>query len=65
MEYYLSGPGADKPPFNLFVVDHDTGFVRITGILDREKYPYYNVSLSLNEYKALHCTMWTETVEEN
>lgn len=48
VEYYLSGPGADKPPFNLFVVDHDTGFVRITNILDREKYPFFNVSLSIN-----------------
>uniref|UniRef100_A0A3Q3RUB5 Uncharacterized LOC113128963 n=1 Tax=Mastacembelus armatus TaxID=205130 RepID=A0A3Q3RUB5_9TELE len=44
VEYYLSGPGADKPPFNLFVVDHDTGFVRITGILDREKQPFYNLT---------------------
>uniref|UniRef100_A0A7N5ZYP5 Cadherin domain-containing protein n=1 Tax=Anabas testudineus TaxID=64144 RepID=A0A7N5ZYP5_ANATE len=44
VEYYLSGPGADKPPFNLFVVDHDTGFVRITNILDREKYPFFNLT---------------------
>uniref|UniRef100_A0A3B4V4L1 Si:ch73-74h11.1 n=1 Tax=Seriola dumerili TaxID=41447 RepID=A0A3B4V4L1_SERDU len=43
VEYYLSGPGVDKPPFNLFVVDHDTGFVRITGILDREKYPSFHL----------------------
>lgn len=48
VEYYLSGPGADKPPFNLFVVDHDTGFVRITNILDREKYPFFNVSCFIN-----------------
>ncbi|XP_047443775.1 desmoglein-2-like [Mugil cephalus] len=44
VEYYLSGPGADKPPFNLFVVDHNTGFVRITDTLDREKYPSYNLT---------------------
>lgn len=44
MEYYLTGPGADKPPFNLFVVDHNTGFIRITGRLDREDRPYFNVS---------------------
>lgn len=56
VEYFLSGPGADKPPFNLFVVDHDTGFVRITDILDREKYPHFNVSLSLNKMQALYCT---------
>lgn len=52
IEYYLSGPGADKPPFNIFMVDHGTGFVRITEILDREKYPFYNVSLSLNKLQA-------------
>ncbi|XP_055364427.1 desmoglein-2.1-like isoform X2 [Betta splendens] len=44
VEYYLTGPGADKPPFNLFVVDHDTGFVRITNILDREKSPFFNLT---------------------
>ncbi|KAM7388784.1 hypothetical protein PAMP_024934 [Pampus punctatissimus] len=43
IEYYLTGPGADQPPFNLFVVDHDTGFIRVTGILDREEYPFYNI----------------------
>ncbi|KAK2815966.1 hypothetical protein Q5P01_026433 [Channa striata] len=44
VEYYLSGPGADKPPLHLFVVDHETGFVRITGIVDREKYPSFNLT---------------------
>lgn len=44
VEYYITGPGANKPPINLFVVDHDTGFVRITDIVDREKYPFFNVS---------------------
>ncbi|AWP11355.1 Hypothetical protein SMAX5B_016356 [Scophthalmus maximus] len=44
VEYYLSGPGADKPPFNLFVVDQYTGFVTVTGILDREKYPSFNLT---------------------
>lgn len=56
VEYYLTGPGANKPPINLFVVDHDTGFVRITGIVDRERYPFFNVSSSLyfpNNYKAV------------
>ncbi|XP_024921169.1 cadherin-1-like [Cynoglossus semilaevis] len=46
VDYYLSGPGANKPPINLFLVDHDTGFVTITDILDREKYLSYNVSSS-------------------
>lgn len=44
VEYYLTGPGANKPPVNLFVVDHDTGFVRITDVVDRERYPFFNVS---------------------
>lgn len=43
VEYYLRGSGANKHPVNLFVVDHDTGFVRITGVVDREKYPSFNV----------------------
>lgn len=48
VRYSLSGAGADKPPYNLFVVDPITGFVRITDKVDREKYPSYNVSISLN-----------------
>ncbi|XP_034736447.1 uncharacterized protein LOC117949952 isoform X2 [Etheostoma cragini] len=44
VKYYLSGPGADKPPYNLFVVDPTNGFVRITGMLDREKTPFYNLT---------------------
>lgn len=44
LHYYVTGPGANKPPINLFVVDHDTGFVRITDIVDRETYPFFNVS---------------------
>ncbi|KAF7647869.1 hypothetical protein LDENG_00165520, partial [Lucifuga dentata] len=44
VEYYLKGHGADKPPFNHFVVDPDTGFVKVTTILDREKYPNYTLT---------------------
>ncbi|KAM7410638.1 hypothetical protein PAMA_001871 [Pampus argenteus] len=43
VEYYLTGPGTDQAPFNLFIVDHNTGFIRVTGILDREEYPFYNI----------------------
>lgn len=42
--YYLTGEGANKPPFNLFVVDPNTGFVRITGIVDREEHSKFHVS---------------------
>ncbi|KAM6962567.1 desmoglein-2.1-like [Aplochiton taeniatus] len=44
VEYFLTGEGADKEPLNLFVVDAETGFVRITGLLDREKIPIYNLN---------------------
>ncbi|KAK1887323.1 Desmoglein-2 [Dissostichus eleginoides] len=44
MDYFLTGEGADKEPFNLFVVDRNTGFVRITELLDREKRQFYNLT---------------------
>lgn len=44
VEYSLSGPGADRPPYNLFKVNHENGFVTITDILDREKHPFYNLT---------------------
>lgn len=44
MDYFLTGEGANKPPYNLFIVDHNTGFVRITGIVDREEHPKFHVS---------------------
>ncbi|TDH08233.1 hypothetical protein EPR50_G00095520 [Perca flavescens] len=44
VKYYLSGSGADRPPYNLFVVDHTTGYVRVTAKLDREKTPFFNLS---------------------
>lgn len=44
MEYFLSGPGADKEPYNLFKVNHKNGYVTITGIVDREEHSHFNVS---------------------
>ena len=44
VEYSLTGVGADKYPFNLFVVDPVSGWVKVTGILDREVISQYNVS---------------------
>ncbi|XP_076601401.1 desmoglein-2-like protein [Chaetodon auriga] len=41
--YSLLGPGADKPPENIFRVHPETGFVKIYSILDREKIPVYNL----------------------
>ncbi|KAI5619856.1 desmoglein-2 [Silurus asotus] len=49
-EYSLRGHGADKEPFNLFVVNPKNGYVRITGILDREKVSQYNLT-GIAKYK--------------
>ncbi|XP_076873107.1 desmoglein-2.1-like isoform X2 [Brachyhypopomus gauderio] len=43
VKYFLKGPGADQMPYNLFVVNPKTGFVRITDILDREHIAEYNL----------------------
>ncbi|XP_059418855.1 desmoglein-2-like protein isoform X2 [Carassius carassius] len=39
--YSLTGSGADQPPVDLFIVDKNTGLVKIRGVLDREKTPVY------------------------
>ncbi|XP_062849480.1 desmoglein-2-like protein [Trichomycterus rosablanca] len=39
--YSLIGHGANQEPVNLFTVDRTTGLVKINGILDREKIPFY------------------------
>lgn len=44
LRYTLKGVGADQDPFNLFVVNPETGFVRITAILDRESIAQYNLT---------------------
>lgn len=41
--YYIKGPGVDQPPEKRFVIDHNTGFVRVTAILDREDIAVYHV----------------------
>ncbi|KAM9365904.1 desmoglein-2.1 [Pholidichthys leucotaenia] len=43
VEYFLTGEGANKPPYNLFVVNHENGDVKITGKLDREKCDKYHL----------------------
>ncbi|KAJ0065393.1 hypothetical protein NL108_009549 [Boleophthalmus pectinirostris] len=42
--YTLKGRGADQDPYNVFVVDSRTGFIRVTRILDREYIDTYNLS---------------------
>ncbi|XP_016387750.1 cadherin-2-like [Sinocyclocheilus rhinocerous] len=44
VRYSLKGVGADQQPFNLFVVNPENGYVRITGLLDRESIAQYNLS---------------------
>ncbi|XP_024654439.2 desmoglein-2.1 isoform X1 [Maylandia zebra] len=43
--YSLTGVGADKYPFNVFVSDPHTGDIRLTQVLDREFIPYYYLTL--------------------
>uniref|UniRef100_A0A672T554 Desmoglein-2-like n=1 Tax=Sinocyclocheilus grahami TaxID=75366 RepID=A0A672T554_SINGR len=44
VRYSLKGVGADQQPFNLFVVNPENGYVRITGLLNRESIAQYNLS---------------------
>ncbi|XP_040910699.1 desmoglein-2-like [Toxotes jaculatrix] len=39
--YDLTGPGVDQPPFRVFSIDHNSGFVKVHSILDRENIPFY------------------------
>lgn len=41
--YFLSGPGVDEEPKNVFGIDQNTGFVRVYSILDREKIARYQL----------------------
>ncbi|KAF6728699.1 Desmoglein-1-gamma [Oryzias melastigma] len=45
VEYYLEGHGASQKPFNVFVVNHETGVVRVTKILDREEVDTYVIKV--------------------
>ncbi|XP_047199070.1 desmoglein-2-like [Hippoglossus stenolepis] len=42
--YSLEGIGANQFPFNVFVVNPKTGFIRVTQVLDREYIDTYNLS---------------------
>ncbi|XP_010783887.1 desmoglein-2-like [Notothenia coriiceps] len=48
--YSLEGIGANQQPFNVFVVDHITGDIRVTKVLDRELIDTYNLS-GIAKYK--------------
>ncbi|XP_076581888.1 desmoglein-2.1-like [Chaetodon auriga] len=42
--YSLQGVGANQYPFNVFVVNPETGVIRVTQLLDRESISMYNLS---------------------
>ncbi|XP_071342910.1 desmoglein-2.1-like isoform X2 [Trachinotus anak] len=42
--YSLDGIGANQYPFNVFIVDPQTGLIRVTKVLDREDIDTYNLS---------------------
>ncbi|XP_019201960.1 desmoglein-2 [Oreochromis niloticus] len=44
LRYSLEGVGANQYPFHVFVVDANTGDVRVTKLLDREVIDTYNLS---------------------
>ena len=43
VRYSLHGVGADQYPYNVFFVDPNTGFVKMTRSPDREIFHQYNV----------------------
>lgn len=49
VEYFLEGAGANQNPFNVFVIDHLSGLIRLTKVLDREEIPLYTVSKTLTK----------------
>ncbi|XP_041647445.1 desmoglein-2-like [Cheilinus undulatus] len=43
IDYSLEGVGVNKPPYHVFDVNKDNGYVRLTKILDREEIDTYNL----------------------
>ncbi|CAI9595671.1 unnamed protein product, partial [Staurois parvus] len=43
--YTISGPGVDQPPIGLFQMDPKTGDLYINGLVDREEYPSFPLTV--------------------
>uniref|UniRef100_A0A8D0C6F7 Cadherin domain-containing protein n=1 Tax=Salvator merianae TaxID=96440 RepID=A0A8D0C6F7_SALMN len=43
IRYSISGPGADKPPLNVFYIEEETGNLFVTCPIDRETYPEFQL----------------------
>ncbi|XP_034559697.1 desmoglein-2-like [Notolabrus celidotus] len=41
--YSLTGPGVNQAPVGVFQINENTGYVKITAILDREEIPFYHL----------------------
>ncbi|KAJ8376834.1 hypothetical protein SKAU_G00074140 [Synaphobranchus kaupii] len=69
LRYSLRGKGATEEPVNLFIVDPTNGFVRITGTLDREKVPMFNLfgvaRYANGEYAENNIELRIKVVDQN
>ncbi|XP_064129558.1 cadherin-1-like [Loxodonta africana] len=43
--YSIDGPGADQPPRGVFIIQRETGWLQVTGPLDREEISHYTLFL--------------------
>ncbi|XP_066440072.1 cadherin-1-like [Eleutherodactylus coqui] len=45
IRYSITGQGASTPPMGIFIMDALTGWMNVTGQLDREHIPYYSLQV--------------------